>query len=361
VRNAEHGRASAPALLLCSERSGSNLLRCMLDAHPRVYAPNTMALGPLWECYARAKAPPRPQHWRALLAEATRRINESTFYTGVGVSEEELVRHVPEHDAASLYLHAYRKGMRAIGADRIVIKEHHAWRIAPLVFDCFPDARVVIQVRDPRDHAASCKKLGKLYAAYHGSVPRAARMWRREQVAALRLRARYGGARVHIHRYEDLVRDPSRELRDICRFLDLEWDEAMLDFHVLQADHRRSAGHYLDNMWANLDRPVGAHGVGRWRSTLSRHEVRAVERETGDVCTALGYDSDFSERVRAKVDGRAYRATAGLRYASVTAGLWVAWMVASRGSRVPRAVVLGDAIRGHRPYERFRDRHAYQL
>ena len=33
------------ALLLCSERSGSNLLRCMVDAHPRVYAPNTMALG----------------------------------------------------------------------------------------------------------------------------------------------------------------------------------------------------------------------------------------------------------------------------------------------------------------------------
>lgn len=44
-RSSQHATEEKPILVVCSERSGSNLIRLMLDAHPLAVAPNTMALG----------------------------------------------------------------------------------------------------------------------------------------------------------------------------------------------------------------------------------------------------------------------------------------------------------------------------
>lgn len=82
------GPSAVAALLLCSERSGSNLLRCMLDAHPRVYAPNTMALGLLCAGYDGNTREHDPEGWSAILDEVCRRVNASTFYTGVRVEKK---------------------------------------------------------------------------------------------------------------------------------------------------------------------------------------------------------------------------------------------------------------------------------
>jgi hypothetical protein len=140
----------------------------------------------------------------------------------VRVEKKELAAKVAVNDTGNLYLYAYYKGMRQRGADRLVIKEHQAWRIADFFLRQFPHAKIVVQVRDPRDHAVSCKKLGHLYAAYHGSVARAARMWSMDQHGALQLRAKYGVDKVRINRYEDLVLRPRETLQGICEFLQLD-------------------------------------------------------------------------------------------------------------------------------------------
>jgi hypothetical protein len=128
----------------------------MLDAHPRVFAPNTMALGHLCADYTGLAGGNVPHGWQSVRSEVCRRVNASTFYTGVHVEKQELAAAVAENDIGSLYLHAYYKGMKQNGADRIVIKEHQAWRIAPFFLRWFPRAKIIVQVRDPRDHAISC-------------------------------------------------------------------------------------------------------------------------------------------------------------------------------------------------------------
>jgi hypothetical protein len=321
-----------------------------------------MALGHL--C---ADHPSRPNvndadAWEALVKEVCRRTNESTFQSGVSVDEQELFNNVARNDALGLYMYPYYKGMEARGARRVIIKEHQAWRLASFVLEPFPDAKIIAQVRDPRGHAASCKKLGRLYSAYHGSVQRAAKMWTNDTSGALQLRETLGENVVRIHRYEDLVREPRETLIGICKFLDLPWDESMLEFYTAQqAAKKRLSNKYRQNMWANLDRPVTARSVKQWTKVLRPCEVRTVEREAGDLLDKFGYEASGRGKIVSRALCSVYKLGASMRYAFVTRAIWLAWLVSTKDYRVAPNVVRGDAIAALLPYERFRDRLAYRL
>jgi hypothetical protein len=171
-----------------------------------------------------------------------------------------------------------------------------------------------------------------------------------------------GESAVRIHRYEDLVNQPRETLQAICRFLDLPWDEAMLEFYrAQQAAKKRLASKYRQNMWANLDRPVSTRSVAQWEKELSPCEVRIVEGEAGGLLDRFGYE----RRGRGGMISRAlcgvYKLGAAMRHALVTRGIWLAWLVTTRNRRVTSDVMRGDAIQALLPYERFRDRLAYRL
>jgi|HubBroStandDraft_6_1064221.scaffolds.fasta_scaffold11082_5 hypothetical protein len=347
---------------MCSERSGSNLLRCIFDAHPDVYAPNTMALGHLCANYYGRLSGQGQSEWKQLVSEVARRVNDSTFYAGVSVSENELLNNIEINDVSGLYFYPYLKGMKLTNAKRVMIKEHQAWRIAPFFLKSFPGGKIIIQVRDPRDHAVSCKRLGKIYEAYHGSVLRAARMWKNDQTGASQIMETFGQELVRVHRYEDLVRQPQETLLRICEFVGLDWRAEMLEFYKAEELRKRSTDKYLHNMWANLDRPITGSRVGRWRESLGSCEQRLVEREAGELIQRFGYDSAIKNtNSRSSVFCRSYEFGSVVRYLAVTAGIWLAWIAATGDFSVPHNVVFGNAIRGHNPYERFRDRIGYRI
>jgi sulfotransferase family protein len=321
-----------------------------------------MALGHLCADYSSGSNTRDADAWRALVKEVSRRANESTYQTGVSVDEEELLGNVARNDAVGLYMYPYYKGMDACGASRVMIKEHQGWRLAPFMLEAFPGTKIIAQVRDPRGHAASCKKLGKFYVAYHGSIQRAAQMWAQDASGAVKLKEARGENVVRIHRYEDLASQPRETLQAICKFLDLPWDEAMLEFYkAQQAAKERLSDKYRQNMWANLDRPVSTRSVKQWEKELSPCEVRIVEGEAGPLLDKFGYESSGRGSVISRTFCRVYKLGAAVRHALVTRAIWLAWLISKKDRRVAPDVIRGDAIQALLPYERFRDRLAYRL
>jgi hypothetical protein len=322
-----------------------------------------MALGLLCAEYDSNVSEHDTERWKSVLREVCRRINDSTFYTGVSVEEEELSQNIMPRDIGSLYLYAYYKGMVQYGADRLMIKEHQSWRIAPFFLKKFPKSKLIVQVRDPRDNVASCKKLANLYIVYHGSITRAARMWTKDQLGALQLLKIFGEGVVRIHRYEDLVLDPRKTLQGVCEFLGLEWQESMLQYYHAQAEQRKRSEKYLYNMWANLDQPVKSNSVNQWKENLKTYELRSVERECGLLLTEFGYVPSWPDKISlgGSIFHTMYQLYETIRYLIITAFIWLAWLVRTHDYSVPFNVVLGNTVRAHLPYERFRDRLGYRL
>jgi hypothetical protein len=165
----------------------------------------------------------------------------------------------------------------------------------------FPHAQYLHVVRDGRDAGLSFLAM-KRRPRFNWARPRAlfsfAAQWRSEIEAA----RRFGATRPYLElRYEDLVGDPEAKLREICGFLGLPFEPAMLEYHR-GVDPERLLDH------PKLAEPPSA-GRSCWRRELEPREVEQFEGVAGDVLAALGYERVFGRPSRrALARGAAARA-----------------------------------------------------
>ncbi len=173
----------------------------------------------------------------------------------------------------------------------------------PLLERLFPDAIWVHLVRDGRDAALSFLELpegfsGKTWALPR-TVPQFAARWRTEILAARKLGRNAGGRYLEL-RYEELVDEPERSLRLVCEHASLPWEEGLLD-HTRPSDTAHMPEH------RNLAQPP-TPGLRDWRSQLSRDDALAFEQVAGDVLESSGYEllepgapvSDRARQARAR-------------------------------------------------------------
>lgn len=154
-----------------------------------------------------------------------------------------------------------------------------------LLIDMFPEAQFVHVVRDPRGGVASMKRVSffpddaVLNALNRHKVMTHGRDHFRRIVPPEQ--------RTEI-RYEDLVSAPRETLRDLCSFLRLPYEEGMLRFHVDAERYMTTAAASSFNETAT--RPISKAHADKWRSLLSTDEIASVEVICADEMAEFGYE-----------------------------------------------------------------------
>lgn len=283
---------AAVIFLICSERSGSNLIRAMLDAHPEISAPQPLHL--VRDVIARADAFVHGERdgpvAEAMLAHVRESLNKQ-FPQAVAKAVAESVEAAEPFTPGEILRALYGGIARETGASVVMVKENELHEAAAQIIDAFPDARFIFQTRDPRDYLASAVALKSgAFGNKFGSFRNAMQVWAADQKFGLRMLGHFGPDRVFFQRYEDLVSNSEGVLRELCRFLGLQFSPAMLEYHrnenVQEFSSRREA-------WQNLARPVMSRNFNKYRQTLSKRRIRAVEAMVGPLMDRLGYRRDF--------------------------------------------------------------------
>ena len=152
----------------------------------------------------------------------------------------------------------------------------------PALARAFPEMRFVHIIRDGRDVAAS------LIEADFGpaGIGEAAFYWRKRVVAGRRAGAALGCRRYLEVRYEDLVGDPERVLREVCSFVDLPFDGTMLGY--FEHPERAIGSTTVPGQHANLRLPPTA-GLRSWRESLTPTQLALADAVAGDALVDLGY------------------------------------------------------------------------
>jgi Sulfotransferase family len=263
-----------PFFVVGCPRSGTTLLRTILDGHSRLSIPPESHFVVALERRARRGAVtlddiiahPEFSAWNAD-TDALRRWVDDAAPTSY-----------PELVSAVFDWYAVRNGKQRWGD-----KTPGYVSYLPHLLRLFPDAQFVHVLRDGRDVVASLSE--QVWGPKRPVV--GALRWRRKVGAGRRAGARMGADSYIELKLEDLIIDPETKIRELCDFLGEEFQANMLEF--------QARAHALfpkdDNVTARVRQPL-ATGLRDWRSGMSVREQRSVEALCHRQLVRLGYKTE---------------------------------------------------------------------
>ncbi|MGY0069862.1 sulfotransferase family protein [Streptomyces sp. QTS137] len=184
----------SPVFVLSSVRSGSTLLRVLLNSHSRIRAPHEM-------------------HLRTLHVRLSRSFSVDAM-RALQLDREEL-----EHLLWDRVLHLE---LTRSGKDVIVDKTPPNTLVWPRLHRCWPDARRIVLLRHPGAVVASltARRTDPDHAAIRAEV----------LGYAEKLEEARHDPDAHVITYEDLTTAPERVTRGVCDHLGVPWEPGMLDY-----------------------------------------------------------------------------------------------------------------------------------
>ena len=150
----------------------------------------------------------------------------------------------------------------------------------------FPELKVIIALRDPRDVVISCYFQNLPLNPFNANfltLERTARHYANLMDVWLAVRKWEGFSWIET-RYEDVVANLETEGRKVTDFLGLTWQESQAQFHEKNGKNQIYAPTYHD-----ASQPVYARSVSRWKS-YERH-LAPVLPILEPYCRQLGYSS----------------------------------------------------------------------
>ena len=275
---------TAPFFVVGFQRSGTTLLRVMLDSHPDLVVPlDTVGL---WADYEDRL----PQFGNlATDADVNRMVDailkeERILLWETPLTRDQVLaqRRLPGFAGiidAFMQSYAVSRGKRRWGdkdpGNMRRIDRLHRW---------FPDCKIIHIVRDGRDACISqaeqsfgIQDLFDCATAWIEQIE-----WVRQIGVIL------GPDRYFELRYEDLVTDAEPLLQRLCEFLSVPWSPAMLEYYKNVRTTVPDSKRYI---WPLLDKPPVKDQAGRWKRTLSEGQRVGFEKRAWETLRTMGYET----------------------------------------------------------------------
>jgi hypothetical protein len=284
-----HVRDISPVFIVGAGRSGTTPLQLALNMHPSlgVYGETQAFLS-----HRRFGMPSDPselqrlvKHWHAIVAEQTPHktlLNEADLLACLSRT-----RSYAEVMHTILSAIAAREGKGRWGEKT----PSHIFRLAE-IRACFPRARVIHMIRDPRGVACST-----IQAFTDGRITDwrlyvVAQYWRRAYRVHLK-EVQAADTGYMLVRHEELVTSPEQTLREVCKFVGgVYYAPEMLNFHQTAAQYlRKKPDGSLPDRHIRTQKPLDAGRAKAWKSMLSAEQVSLIEAVVGEEMRSLGYET----------------------------------------------------------------------
>jgi len=273
-----------PVFIVGCYRSGTTLLRSMLSSHSEVHIPEETRYIPyvleridtygdlnddanLVRLISEINSFLKGQDWPNLPS------TESLMAKMSSRTIQEVIRCVA--------LHKVEKPVRVWGDN------------TPLYVNCIfainnilPSAKFINVVRDGRDVAASAIKL---HVGGGFNLTALAMEWNERIFNGLAAEVRLGNKKVITIRYEDLVSNAPMVLKRICNFLDISFEENMLEFYKNIDNYKlKKQAHHK-----NLSKPITRDFISTHTKAFTDDEIKLLERMMQNALHIYGYDLKF--------------------------------------------------------------------
>lgn len=232
----------APVFVIGAPRSGTSLLKNILVANPRLFGCARESVGLFRiraiETFSIEEIPDRMMRD---LVKGSRDLTH--LFERIGTA----INYCTQNDTSTLL-------------DKVNITY---WRLLYLRH-FFPLSRFVNIVRDGRDCYCSAKQHPHIPQSH--SVKTFAKYWNK---CALLPEKWIPCTKLTTIRYEDLVTRPAETISEVMRFLEIEYTSDQ----ILSEQYARSSSLHMFSYHDNLERPITASSIGKWKNEMSEPEL----------------------------------------------------------------------------------------
>jgi len=314
--NSNTSLTELPIFIVGPGRSGTTLVRSLLSAHSRISITPEMQF--MQWVDERENVRKAPKNFEAFWKEYTSWVRFTDLNVDPGRCLE-LIAQQGCRDFQNIFKAVLTAYAEKIGTARVGEKSPSHVRYIGTLLEWFPNARIIIMLRDPR--AVVSSQLGTPYVQERITET----SLRRGYFVESRMREviRYSDdwsmifeeiapnwekdARVKVLSYEKLAHNPESEVRSICDFLGETYEELMLEGRKkesVQMPAGITPNQQLEK-WRRKHheksmRPISTKSLNKWKKNLSAIEVSIIEYRCKKGMQKYGYPPSLSTGRRFK-------------------------------------------------------------
>ena len=146
----------------------------------------------------------------------------------------------------------------------------------------FSESKFIILIRDPRDVVLSYSKIKD-----HPARNMSHALWKwNDSIETYDYLKKLNSGNILSIKYEDLVSNPKDSLILVCDFLNIQYNEQMLD----TSKSAENLGVKKLNIHANLSKKINTSAVGKWKKELNENQINKINNLTKTNRLRFGYD-----------------------------------------------------------------------
>jgi hypothetical protein len=270
--------------IIGTQRSGSNLLRVILDQSPQIASPHPphilVTFVPLLALYGSLAD---DANYKTLVTDVVAYVNANPVpWEGVELNAGEIYRQSTVNSLFELNRLIYEKAAESKNAKYWCCKSMNNVYFADELEAQQDKLKYIYLYRDGRDVALSFQKavVGDKHI-YH-----IAKQWKKDQDACLALAKQVPANRFFSLNYENLISRPEETVRGLCAFLDIAYADSMLQYYTSNTSKITAAS---GEMWSNLEKPIIKDNTNKFLKEFKDNELEIFELVAGNTLTGLGY------------------------------------------------------------------------
>ncbi len=289
-----------PFFVIGNPRSGTSLLRLMLNSHPQICIPPECGFIEWWhEKYS---------GWKKSNASNRKKVDEyvndvlsskkmETWY----IKKEELKNNIlfykPENyaDLCAIVCLTFAQLKNKPGLKRWGDKNNYYIQKIDTLRTIFKDSQFILIIRDGRDVACSYRNIQKLETAsvYKPKLPykidEIAFEWLTNNQHVLAFFEILPSRQKYILKYEKLITDAESELKKICSFLEINFNKEMLDYFLHNKKNREEPLELLDWKKKTLEEP-DEKNAGKYKKELTAEEIKMFDSIAAPLLRQFEYE-----------------------------------------------------------------------
>jgi hypothetical protein len=278
--------------IIGTQRSGSNLLRLMLNQSPELAAPHPPHIlhifFPLLYLYGDLE---KEENFARLVADVCEFVAKNPVEWESVPNAADILAKCKQKTLIEIMVQVYAQAAAAKGAKDWCCKSMANVAFLSDLEKELPEAKYIYLYRDGRDVAVSFSK------AYVGEKHfySIAKQWTSDQKLSLSHQKRISDNRFFPLKYEDFIQFPAEKLRELCAFLEIEFLPEMLQYYNSNESKRTAES---GAMWKNVVKPVLSNNKQKFLREATLDQIRIFETVAAKELSDLGYELKTKEEER---------------------------------------------------------------